>query len=67
MKKQNYKILARNWNFGRYELDIVAQKDGCTVFVEVFCCKLFVFPSVFFIYQIADKTALEEYSFYKIF
>lgn len=35
LKKQNYKILARNWNFGRYELDIVAQKAGCIVFVEV--------------------------------
>ena len=35
LKKQNYKILARNWSFGRYELDIVAQKDGCIVFVEV--------------------------------
>lgn len=35
LKKQNYKILSRNWTFGRYELDIVAQKAGCIVFVEV--------------------------------
>ena len=35
LQKQNYKILARNWSFGRYELDIVAQKAGCIVFIEV--------------------------------
>ena len=35
LKKKNYKILAKNWTFGRYELDIVAQKADCIVFVEV--------------------------------
>lgn len=35
LKKKNYKILDTNYQSGRYELDIVAEKDGCTVFVEV--------------------------------
>ena len=35
LKKSGYKILAKNWTSGRYELDIVAVKDGCLVFVEV--------------------------------
>lgn len=30
-----YRILARNWRVRRYELDIVAEKDGIVVFVEV--------------------------------
>ena len=35
LKKKNYKILDTNYQSGRYELDIVAEKDGCIVFVEV--------------------------------
>lgn len=35
LERQKYKILARNWMLGRYELDIVAQKAGCIVFIEV--------------------------------
>jgi putative endonuclease len=34
--KQNFKILARNWRFGRAEIDIIAQNSEQTiVFVEV--------------------------------
>ena len=35
LEKAGYRILDTNWQNGRYELDIVAEKDGCTVFVEV--------------------------------
>lgn len=35
LKKSGYRILDRNWKFGRYELDIVAQQENCVVFVEV--------------------------------
>ena len=35
LRKENYKILDTNYQSGRYELDIVAEKNGCTVFVEV--------------------------------
>ena len=35
LKKAGYRILDTNYQSGRYELDIVAEKDGCTAFVEV--------------------------------
>lgn len=35
LKKKKYKIKDTNFNIRGGELDIVAEKDGCTVFVEV--------------------------------
>ena len=35
LKKAGYRILDTNYQSGRYELDIVAEKDGCAVFIEV--------------------------------
>lgn len=36
LKKKGYRVKARNVRFGRLgELDIIAEKDGCLVFVEV--------------------------------
>jgi putative endonuclease len=35
LEKNNYTILARNVHTGHGELDIVAQKDGVVIFVEV--------------------------------
>ena len=35
LKRNGYRILDKNWRQGRYELDIVAEKQGCIVFVEV--------------------------------
>ena len=35
LKKRKYKILERNYEDGSHEIDIVAQKDGITVFIEV--------------------------------
>lgn len=32
---RGYELLARNWRCGRYELDIVARRDGVLHFVEV--------------------------------
>lgn len=32
---KGYLILNRNWHFGKYELDIVAEKDNILVVVEV--------------------------------
>ncbi|MDZ7816429.1 MAG: YraN family protein [Planctomycetota bacterium] len=35
LRKKGYRILARNYDLGFCELDIVAEKDGAAVFVEV--------------------------------
>ena len=35
LKRNGFHILDKNWRHGRYELDIVAEKQGCIVFVEV--------------------------------
>lgn len=35
LAKKGYKILERNWSFGKEEIDIIAQKDDEIVFVEV--------------------------------
>ena len=35
LRKSSYKILARNWQSGRYELDIVCRDKDVVVFVEV--------------------------------
>jgi putative endonuclease len=35
LKKSGYKILFRNWKWGKHEIDIIAGKDDMIVFVEV--------------------------------
>ena len=35
LRRAGYEICARNWRQGRYELDIVALRDGILHFVEV--------------------------------
>jgi putative endonuclease len=35
LKKTGYKILFRNWKWGKNEIDIIAEKDDTVVFVEV--------------------------------
>jgi putative endonuclease len=35
LQRLGWRILARNWRFHRKELDIVAERDGMIVFVEV--------------------------------
>jgi putative endonuclease len=35
LKNEGYKILVRNWTWGKYEIDIIAEKDNMVVFVEV--------------------------------
>jgi putative endonuclease len=35
LKKLGYKILFRNWKWGKHEIDIIAEKDDLIVFVEV--------------------------------
>lgn len=35
LEKNGYKILERNWRFGRIEVDIIACNDDYLVFVEV--------------------------------
>jgi putative endonuclease len=35
LQKQGYRILLQNWHFGHYELDIIAEKEGELVIVEV--------------------------------
>lgn len=33
--RKDYRIIATNWKFGRIEIDIVAEREGKVVFVEV--------------------------------
>ena len=35
LKKAGYKILFRNWKWGKHEIDIIAENKDCVVFVEV--------------------------------
>lgn len=35
LRQEGYELLARNWRDGRYELDLVARRDGILHFVEV--------------------------------
>jgi len=35
LNKSGYKILFRNWKWGKNEIDIIAEKDDTVVFVEV--------------------------------
>lgn len=35
LEKNGFKILERNWTFGRLEIDIIASKDDFLAFVEV--------------------------------
>jgi len=35
LRKSGYKILFRNWKWGRNEIDIIAEKNNQVVFVEV--------------------------------
>ena len=35
LKKSGFKILFRNWKWGKHEIDIIAEKDDMVVFVEV--------------------------------
>lgn len=35
LEQKGFTILHRNWRFGRYEIDIIALKDGILHFVEV--------------------------------
>lgn len=35
LEKQGYSILFRNWRYSRYEIDIIAEKNGVVHFVEV--------------------------------
>lgn len=35
LRKSKYRILERNWSSGIYEIDIIAEKNNCLVFVEV--------------------------------
>ena len=35
LKKSGYKILFRNWKWGKNEIDIIAEKDDIVAFVEV--------------------------------
>lgn len=35
LKKSGYKILERNWKWGKNEIDIIAEKDDRIVFIEV--------------------------------
>lgn len=34
---QDYKILKRNWRWGHAEVDLIVQKNGILIFVEVKC------------------------------
>jgi putative endonuclease len=35
LKKAGYKILFRNWKWGKHEIDVIAEKKDLIVFVEV--------------------------------
>jgi putative endonuclease len=35
LQKAGYLIVQRNWRFGRAEIDLIAEKDGFVIFVEV--------------------------------
>ena len=35
LRKSKYRILERNWSFGIYEIDIIAEKNNCLIFIEV--------------------------------
>jgi putative endonuclease len=35
LRKAGYKILKRNWKWGKNEIDIIAEKDDMLVFIEV--------------------------------
>lgn len=35
LKKNGYRILFRNWTYGRHEVDIIAENKECIVFAEV--------------------------------
>ena len=35
LEKEGYLIKVRNWRFGKSEIDIIAEKDGFVIFVEV--------------------------------
>ncbi len=35
LKKSGYKILFRNWKFGKHEIDIIAENKDVVVFAEV--------------------------------
>ncbi len=35
LENEDFRIIARNWRSGRYELDIVATRNDCIHFIEV--------------------------------
>jgi len=35
LKKSGYKLLSRNWKYGKHEIDIIAQNKDVIVFAEV--------------------------------
>lgn len=35
LKKSGFKILSRNWKWGKYEIDIIAENKDLIIFVEV--------------------------------
>jgi putative endonuclease len=59
LKKDGFHILDRNWRYGRYELDIVAEKQTCIVFVEVRSRTIKSLQSGFDSVGIKKKTAIK--------